>query len=120
MQDDRGRVFREAWIAGVKKHYPGTPKDSYIVPWDAMPEWEKASATAVYDQVVAFLEAGDGATNLSREQKGRYVAARWLVQIYRTVPNPKPSHVPEWDDMPEWWRETDSDIFEAIERHMAP
>jgi hypothetical protein len=21
-----GRIFREAWIAGVKKHYPGEPK----------------------------------------------------------------------------------------------
>nr|AGS49584.1 hypothetical protein [uncultured bacterium esnapd10] len=119
MQDNRGRVFREAWIAGVTKYYPGTPKDNYITPWDATPEWEKASATAVYDKVAAFIEAGGGTANLSREQKGRYVAACWTVQIYRTVADPKPSHVPEWNDMPEWWQQTDCDIFEAIEQHIA-
>jgi hypothetical protein len=32
-----GRVFREAWIAGVKKHFPGEPKSSYIVPWADSP-----------------------------------------------------------------------------------
>ena len=30
---ERGRVFREAWIAGVKKHYPGEPKPGYIAAW---------------------------------------------------------------------------------------
>ncbi|SDF93514.1 hypothetical protein SAMN05216553_104256 [Lentzea fradiae] len=119
MQDDRGRVFREAWIAGVTKHFPGTPKDSYVKPWDDTDDWEKASATATYDQVVAFIEAGDGVTGLTREQKGRFVATCWLVQIYRNVADPKPSHVPDWNDMPSWWQQTDCDIFEAIERHIA-
>lgn len=26
------RLFRETWIAGVKKHYPGVPKQSYVTP----------------------------------------------------------------------------------------
>ena len=30
--DEQGRVFREAWIAGENKHYPGEPKPSYVTP----------------------------------------------------------------------------------------
>src|SRR5436190_12707512 len=66
-----GRAFREAWVAGVKRHYPGVPKDSYVAGWDQTPEWERGSAAAVYDQVRAFVIATDGATaKLSRAQKG--------------------------------------------------
>src|SRR6266849_8626284 len=36
-----GRFFREAWIQGVKRYFPGTPKESYIAPWEAMREWEQ-------------------------------------------------------------------------------
>lgn len=31
------------------------------------------------------------------------------------IPDPKPSYVADWDDLPEWQRETDSDIFQRIE-----
>lgn len=112
-----GRVFREAWIAGVKKYYPGDPKPGYNAPWDDTPEWERASAAAVYQQVRDFITATDGRTsNLTREQKGRFIATCWIGQIYKHIPDPKPSYVADWADLPKWQQETDADIFEAIER----
>jgi hypothetical protein len=117
LQIGRGRVFREAWIAGVMKHYPGEPKPSYIAPWDETPEWEQVSATAVYDQVRAFIEATGGRTSkLSRAQKSRFVALCWIGQIWKHFPDPKPAYVADWDELPEWQREVDADIFEHIER----
>lgn len=117
MQLERGRIFREAWIEGVKKHYPGRPKPSYITPWNETPDWERDSATAVYDQVIAFIEITDGRTaKLTRNQKGRFVALCWIGQIYRHFPDPKPAYVADWGDLPSWQQETDSDIFEHIER----
>ncbi|WP_067665819.1 hypothetical protein [Nocardia miyunensis] len=119
MHDDRGRIFRQAWIDGVNTHYPGEPKASYITPWDDTPEWEKSSATAVFDQVRAFIEAGAANTaTLSRDQKSRFVAVCWIVQIYRHIPNPKPGYVADWEQLPEWQQKTDADIFEAIERSL--
>jgi hypothetical protein len=115
--EEPGRVFREAWIAGVRKHYPGEPKPGYVTPWDDTPDWERESAAAVYEQVRQFIEAADGATaKLTREQKGRFVALCWIAQIFKHFPSPKASYVADWLDMPEWQRETDSDIFEHIEQ----
>ncbi|MEU8025618.1 hypothetical protein AB0B88_25760 [Micromonospora haikouensis] len=115
--DEPGRAFREAWIAGVRKHYPGEPKPGYVAPWEATPEWERVSAAAVYEQVHQFIEMAEGATaKLTREQKGRFVALCWTAQIFRHFPNPKASYVADWSEMPEWQQETDSDIFEHIEQ----
>lgn len=120
MSDQKGRIFREAWIAGVKAHYPGEPKPGYVAPWDETPDWERASASAVYQQVEAFIEATDGrAAELTREQKGRFVALCWTGQIYKHFEAPKPAYVADWSDMPEWQRQTDSDIFERIESELA-
>lgn len=120
MQDDRGRVFREAWIDGVRRHYPGEPKPGYITPWDDTPDWERAAATAVYDQVLAFVQISDGATaKLTRAQKGRFVALCWIAQIHKNIPEPKASYVADWDDLPTWQQETDADIFERIEAQLA-
>ena len=116
LHEERGRVFREAWIAGVKRHYPGEPKPGYIAPWEETPQWERDSATAVYDQVRAFVLATDGrATSLQRSQKGRFVALCWIGQIMKHFDEPKPSYIADWDDLPEWQRETDADVFERIE-----
>lgn len=116
---EHGRVFREAWIAGVTKHYPGDPKPGYITPWEKIPDWERASAVAVYDQVRAFVETSDGTTTkLSRAQRGRFVATCWIAQIYKHIPNPKPGYVADWDDLPEWQQQTDSDIFDTVEQHV--
>ncbi|APU14836.1 MULTISPECIES: hypothetical protein [Actinoalloteichus] len=111
-----GRLFREAWIAGVTRHYPGRPKPGYITPWETTPDWERAAAAAVCELVLAFVRAADGATaRLTRSQKGRFVALCWIGQIYRQFPDPKPSYVADWDELPGWQQETDADIFERIE-----
>ncbi|GAA2360187.1 hypothetical protein GCM10010246_58080 [Streptomyces cuspidosporus] len=66
-QTEGARVFREAWIAGVRKHFPGEPKPSYVTPWDDTPEWERQAAGSVYEQVCQFLKLSDGhASRLSR------------------------------------------------------
>jgi hypothetical protein len=112
-----GRVFREAWIAGVRAHYPGEPKPGYVAPWEETADWERRSAAAVYEQVAAFLAITDGAAKkLSREQKGRFVALCWIGQINKHFPHPKPSYIADWADLPVWQQETDADIFESIAR----
>jgi hypothetical protein len=117
LPNEQGRVFREAWIAGVEKYYPGEPKPSYITPWDDTPDWERSSAAAVYDQVRAFIDATDGHTSkLTRTQKGRFVALCWIGQIYKHIRDPKPAYVADWDDLPDWQQQTDADIFDHIER----
>jgi hypothetical protein len=66
--------------------------------------------------VRAFVDVSEGKTSkLSREQKGRFVALCWIAQIHRHIPDPKPSYVADWDNLPAWQRETDADIFERIE-----
>ena len=115
-REQNGRFFRAAWIAGVRRYYPETPKEGYIAPWEAMAQWERESAIAVYEQIQQFVTLTNGQTaHLSREQKGRFIALCWIGQIFKHIPNPKPSYVADWDQMPSWQRETDSDIFEAIE-----
>ncbi|WP_460702064.1 hypothetical protein [Myceligenerans halotolerans] len=117
LHHEPGRIFREAWIAGVTAHYPGEPKPGYIAPWDETPEWERSAAAAVFDQIRAFAETtGGAASRLTREQKGRFVALCWIGQIYKHFPDPKPSYVADWDDMPAWQQKTDTEIFETIER----
>jgi hypothetical protein len=111
-----GQVFREAWITGVRTYYPGEPKAGYVAPWEDTPEWERASAAAVEDQVRHFLTVSGGhSRKLTREQKSRFVATCWIAQIYRHIEDPKPGYVADWADIPEWQRETDADIFEAVE-----
>ncbi|MDI6103090.1 hypothetical protein QLQ12_31195 [Actinoplanes sp. NEAU-A12] len=117
---EAGRIFREAWISGVRKHFPGEPKPGYVAPWEETPEWERQAAANVYGLVRALVEAGDGgASKLNREQRGRFVALCWITQIHRFVPDPKPSYVADWDDLPPWQREVDADIFDAVEREPA-
>ena len=120
MSDGNGRVFREAWIEGIRRHYPGEPKSGYVTPWEDTPDWERESAAAVYDQVRAFIEATGGrATMLTREQKGQFVAVCWAGQIFRHFDDPKASYVAGWAELPTWQQETDADIFERIEKEPA-
>lgn len=108
-----GEIFRQAWIDGVRKHFPGEPKESYVTPWESTPDWERECASAVYE-LVALMVSHGGTDKLNREQKGRFVALCWIAQIYNHIPEPKPAYVANWEDLPEWQRETDSDIFERI------
>lgn len=114
---DQGRIFREAWIKGVHSHFPGEPKPGYVAPWEETPDWERDAATAVYGQVAEFLTVSGGrAARLTREQKGRFVSLCWIAQIHKHFPDPKPAYVADWNDQPKWQQETNSDIFEAIEK----
>ncbi|MGC0420802.1 hypothetical protein [Embleya sp. AB8] len=115
-EHDGARLFRETWISSVHKHFPGEPKPGYVTPWDDTPEWERAAAGAVYEQVRQFLDLSEGhAARLTREQKGRFVATCWTAQMFRHFEDPKPGYVADWPDLPKWQQETDADIFEAIE-----
>lgn len=115
-KETNGQFFREAWITGVKKHFPGTPKPGYITPWAEISPWEQESASAVYEQVQQFVQVTDGKTmRLSREQKGRFVCLCWVGQIFKHFPDPKPSYVVDWEELPAWQQETNADIFESIE-----
>jgi hypothetical protein len=117
---DHGRLFREAWIAGVRRHYPGEPKAGYVAAWEETPEWERRAAAAVCGQVLEFIDVSDGAVaKLSREQRGRFVALCWNAQIYRAFSDPKPSYVADWDQLPSWQQAVDSDIFDTIEKAAA-
>ncbi|MET8987781.1 hypothetical protein ABZW49_20230 [Nonomuraea wenchangensis] len=111
-----GRIFREAWIAGVRRRYPGEPKPGYVAPWEETPQWERDSAAAVCEQVRAFIDATGGKTaNLPREQRGQFIAVCWNGQILKHFENPKPSYIAAWEDLPEWQRQVDADIFDWIE-----
>lgn len=118
-QEKGGRFFREQWIAGVKKHYPGTAKPGYIAPWEGMQMWEQQAALSVYEQVRAFVHAGyqpENIVHLSREQAGRLVSALWNGEVYRNYPEkPKAGYVAPYDELPAWQQETDADIYAAIE-----
>lgn len=116
-QIEGARLFREAWIAGVRQHFPGEPKAGYVTPWDGTPQWERDAAGAVYEQVRQFVEVGGGrASRLSREQRGRFVAICWTAQMFKHFDDPKPGYVADWADLPAWQQETDTDIFDAIEK----
>lgn len=119
-ENEGARLFREAWIVGVRAHFPGEPKPGYVTPWEDTPDWERAAAAAVYEQVRRFLVVSDGhAARLTREQKGRFVALCWTAQMYKHFTDPKPGYVADWPELPAWQRETDADIFEAIEKASA-
>lgn len=114
---EQGRIFREAWIAGVHRHFPGEPKPGHVTPWEDTPDWERQAAAAVFGQVRDFIEVSGGMTSrLTRAQKGRFVALCWIAQIYKHIDEPKPSYVADWEELPTWQRETDADIFERIEQ----
>jgi hypothetical protein len=117
--EQQGRRFRSAWINGVQTHYPGTPKPGYIAPWEEMASWEQLAASAVYGKVRALIQVGlqhEPPTHLVDEQGGRYISEAWNVQVFRHIPNPKSSYVVDWDDLSEWQRRTDMDIFREIEQ----
>lgn len=118
-QERAGRFFREKWISGVRKYYPGEPKESYIKSWEQMDAWEQQSAIAVYQQVQGFILAGlwgGQSASLTREQGGRLVRIAWIGQMFKYFPDPKPAYVADWEEMSnQWEREVNMDIFAAIQ-----
>lgn len=119
--EQQGTVFRQAWIDGVRAHYPGQPKPGYIAPWEDMPRWEQEAAAAVYEQVRVFIEISAGGTRkLTAEQRGRFVATCWIGQMFKHLSDPKPAYVADWADLPHWQQQTDMAIFDRIEDHLTP
>jgi hypothetical protein len=117
-QEARGRLVRTAWISGAKRYFPGEPKPGYVAPWEEMPDWERAIVVAIYEQVSAIALAGakDGQrVRLAPEQGGRLVRIVWVQQVNKHFPVPKETYVQPWEQMPEWERRTDTDMFAAIE-----
>ncbi|WP_157531906.1 MULTISPECIES: hypothetical protein [unclassified Kitasatospora] len=51
MTNEDGRTFREAWIAGVLKHFAGEPKPGYIAPWDDTPEWQQETDADIFGTI---------------------------------------------------------------------
>ncbi len=116
-QVDGARVFREAWIEGVHRHFPGEPKPGYVTPGRTRPSGSARPQAPCSEQVRQFIEISGGHTaNLSREQKGRFVAVCWTAQMFKHFEDPKPGYVADWPDLPAWQQETDADIFEVIEK----
>lgn len=118
-QEERGRVFRRAWVTGVNKYFPGEPKPGYIAPWEEMPEWEQLSAITVYNKVQSLIVSGrrhNPPVRLTPDIGGQFIAEAWNVQVFKRLSNPKPGYVADWEDLPEWQRQTDRDIFSAIEQ----
>ncbi|MFJ9980159.1 hypothetical protein [Streptomyces cyaneofuscatus] len=116
-ENEGARLFREAWISGVRRHFPGEPKAGYVTPWDDTPQWEREAAGGVYEQVRQFVAVSGGLTSrLSREQRGCFVAICWTAQMFKHFDDPKPGYVADWADLPLWQQETDADIFDAIEK----
>ncbi|MFF4411545.1 hypothetical protein ACFYY8_03390 [Streptosporangium sp. NPDC001559] len=48
---ENGRVFREAWIAGVLRHFPGEPKPGYVTPWDQTPERRRQTDADIFERI---------------------------------------------------------------------
>ncbi|MFD8911345.1 hypothetical protein [Streptomyces sp. NPDC059575] len=118
-ETEGARLFREAWIAGVHRHFPGEPKPGYVAPWEDTPQWEREAAGAVAAQVYQLIGLSESAAaRLTREQKGRFVAISWTAQMHKHFTDPKPAYVADWSELPAWQQETDADIFEAIEKSL--
>ncbi|MFI8349814.1 hypothetical protein [Streptomyces sp. NPDC085596] len=111
------RLFREAWIAGVRRHFPGEPEPGFVTPWEDVPQWEREVAGVVASRIQGLMEVSEGtAAKLSREQKGRFVAICWATEVSEQCTDPEPAQIAEWPDLPLWHQETDADIFEALEK----
>jgi hypothetical protein len=111
-----GRLFRGAWVQGVRDHHPGDPKPGYVVPWEGMPDWERDSACAVAEQVARFVVAsGGGTAGLTPDQRSQFVATCWIAQVHRHFASPKESYVTPWEKLNDWQRSTDAHIFDVIE-----
>jgi len=96
------------WITGVTAHHAGTPEDGDIAAWEDIPRWVQTGSSAVCRQVVEFIEATDGgAVRLSPDLNGRFVAIRWIGQIYAHHPDPEQGQLASWDQLPPWQQKTD-------------
>lgn len=47
------RLFREGWIAGVRRHFPEDPKPGYVADWGALPEWQRETDADIFEAIEA-------------------------------------------------------------------
>ena len=119
-QPEGGRFFRDAWMRGIEKYYPGNPPSASISDWEALDQWEQNSAVAVYDVVqhfvlaTGFVAVGASSLPLSQEQKGRFVHTCWLASIFNHVAQPGEEDTVAWEDLPAWQQQVYAYIFDDI------
>lgn len=110
------RLTRQAWINGVTAFYPGTPKPSYITPWDGMAEWEKEAVKRLFERVRDIILPGlKNGIQIPHEYGGYLVCSIWNVLMFELLRDPKPSYVKHFNLLDEWQQKTDMKMFEAIE-----
>jgi hypothetical protein len=110
------RATRQAWIDGVNQFYPGAPKESYVLPWERMPEWEKEAVKKLYDSIRMIILPGlKKGVRLPNVVGGYLVASIWNALMYELLGSPKPSYVIPFDQLSSWQQKTDYRMFEAIE-----
>lgn len=51
MTHEPGRTFREAWIAGGRRHFPGEPEAGYVAPWEQTPQWQRETDADIFEAV---------------------------------------------------------------------
>ena len=98
----------------MHRHFPGEPKPGYVAPWEETPEWERQAAANTFALVREHIAASPAEGD--REARGRVVASLWRLQMVEHFGDTKPGYTAEWDALPEWQREVDADIYDAIER----
>ncbi len=110
------RSTRQAWITGVITFYPGTPKPSYITPWDEMAAWEQEAVKKLFESIRALIMPGlKNGIHVSREHGGYLVCSIWNVLMFELLRDPKPSYIKHFDQLDEWQQKTNMKMFEAIE-----
>ncbi|SMF67726.1 hypothetical protein [Streptomyces sp. Amel2xC10] len=97
----RGRVaFRCGWDVAEQVAEKAAGRWTYVTPWDDTPQWGREAAGSVYAQVRHFIEvSGRTTARLSREQKSRFVATCWTVQMFKHFEDPKPGYAADWPDL---------------------
>ncbi len=112
-----GRLFRTAWVEGVGRHHPGTPRAGTLADWEELAEWERESSSTVAEQVAQLVLQANGRTSrLTRAQRGQYVAICWIAQVHRHLSEPQVSAITPWEEMAEWQRLTVAHVFDVIEQ----
>jgi hypothetical protein len=110
------RATRQAWIDGVNEYYPGTPKPSYVKPWDELDAWEREAVIALYDHVrLIILPSLQAGIRIPQEYGGYLVGSIWNILMFQILHNPKPSYISHFDQLSEWQQKTDTKMFVAIE-----
>jgi hypothetical protein len=106
---------RQAWIDGVTTYYPGTPKPSYIKPWNEMDKWEQQAVKMLYSHIRAIIFATlQAGKEIPPEHGGYLVCSIWNVLVLQLLDAPKASYIKHFNQLDEWQQKTDIKMFEAI------